>query len=87
MRYLEWAWDPDPADSTYQVDYAYLLRSEDGTVQVEHDRHIEGLFARGEWLEALTDAGFDARVEPFAHSELDPDSAELFLGVRLDGLG
>ncbi len=26
LRYLEWTWDPDPADSTYIVDYAYLLR-------------------------------------------------------------
>jgi SAM-dependent methyltransferase len=26
LRYLEWTWDPDPADSSYVVDYAYLLR-------------------------------------------------------------
>ena len=30
LRYLEWTWDPDPADSTYTVDYAYLLREQDG---------------------------------------------------------
>ena len=42
LRYLEWTWDPDPSDSTYLVDYAYLLRDGDGSVQVEWDRHIEG---------------------------------------------
>ena len=26
LRYLEWTWDPDPSDTTYTVDYAYLLR-------------------------------------------------------------
>jgi SAM-dependent methyltransferase len=48
LRYLEWCWDPDPADSTYFVDYAYALRQRDGSVYVEHDRHVEGLFARAE---------------------------------------
>ena len=43
-RFLEWTWDPDPLDTTYTVDYAYLLREADGSVRVEHDRHVEGLF-------------------------------------------
>ena len=38
LRYLEWTWDPDPADTTYVVDYAYLLRTPDGAIRVEHDR-------------------------------------------------
>jgi SAM-dependent methyltransferase len=29
LRYLEWDWDPDPSDTTYVSDFAYLLR-EDG---------------------------------------------------------
>jgi trans-aconitate methyltransferase len=40
LRYLSWTWDPDPADSSYVVDYAYLLRERGGSVQVKHDRHI-----------------------------------------------
>ena len=40
LRYLEWTWDPDPNDTTYVVDYAYLLREEDGSVTVVHDRHL-----------------------------------------------
>ena len=34
-----------------------------------HDRHLEGLFARATWLGLLAEAGFEAQVAPFAHSE------------------
>lgn len=79
LRYLEWTWDPDLADTTYVVDYAYLVRTPDGGVRVEHDRHIEGLFTRADWLRLLSDAGFDPRVVPFEHSELEPRSHEVFV--------
>ena len=82
LRYLEWTWDPDPGDSTYTVDYAYLLRNLDGSVRVERDRHIEGLFGRDTWLRLLTEAGFVSRVVPFEHSELEPGSHELFVAVK-----
>ena len=48
---MEWRWDPDPADDTYIVDYAFLLRGANGLVRALHDRHVEGLFARARWLE------------------------------------
>ena len=79
LRYLEWTWEPDPADSTYLVDYAYLLHFEDGAVRVEHDRHVEGLFSRADWLRLLSGAGFDARSVPFEHSELEAGSHEVFV--------
>ena len=31
-RYLEWTWDPDPADTTVTTEYAFLLRDADGSV-------------------------------------------------------
>lgn len=64
LRYLEWTTDPDPTDSTYQVDYALLLRHEDGTVEVRQDRHIEGMFPEATWLNLLTDVGFEAIALP-----------------------
>ncbi len=79
---LEWTWDPDSNDTMHTVDYAYMLREADGTVRVEHDRHIEGLFPRAEWLRILADVGFEARVVPFDHSELEPGSYELFIGRK-----
>lgn len=81
-RYLEWTWDPDPTDSTYVVDYAYLLREVDGSVRVVHDRHVEGLFARPDWLRLLADAGFDPGIVPFAHSELDGGPLDVFVARR-----
>jgi SAM-dependent methyltransferase len=82
LRYLEWTWDPDPADSTYTVDYAFILRESDGSVHVEHDRHLEGLFAREDWLRLLRDAGFTAKVVPFDHSELEPGTYEIFVARK-----
>jgi trans-aconitate methyltransferase len=82
LRYLEWTWDPDPADTQYSVEYAYLLREADGSVRVEHDRHVEGLFARADWLRWLADAGFEAEVVPFDHSELPAGQYEVFVARR-----
>lgn len=82
LRYLEWTWDPDPSDTVYAVDYAYLLREPDGTVRAEHDRHIEGLFARADWLRWLTDAGFQPSVVPIEHSEIPSGEYEVFVASR-----
>jgi SAM-dependent methyltransferase len=76
LRYLEWRWDPEPADTTYLVDYAFLLRDEDGTVSVRHDRHREGLFGRAEWVQWFAEAGLPAV------SALDSSGREIFLGTR-----
>jgi SAM-dependent methyltransferase len=79
LRYLEWTWDPDPTDTTYTVDYAYLLRERDGSTHVEWDRHTEGLFPRADWLRLMAAAGFTATRVPFDHSELEPGQYEVFV--------
>jgi SAM-dependent methyltransferase len=86
LRYLAWTRDSDAADATYQVDYAYLLRTADGAIRVEHDHHVEGLFARADWLRLLSDAGFEARSVPFEHSELEPGSHEVFVARKTESL-
>jgi trans-aconitate methyltransferase len=63
LRYLEWTHDADPDDDTYEVDYVYVLRDTDGSVRVEHERHVEGLFATDAWLGWFRDVGLDATVE------------------------
>ena len=67
MRYLMWTADLDPTDSTYVSDFAYLLRDSDGTIRVEHDRHVHGIFSKSVWIDALTRAGFQttARTDPW----------------------
>ena len=80
FRYLEWVWDPDPSDTMVIADYAFLLREEDGSVRVEHDRHEVGLFPRAVWIETLEEAGFtDVERILFEHSEVEW-GLELFLG-------
>lgn len=81
MRYLEWSWDPDPTDTTYITDFAYLLR-EDGNVRCEYDRHVCGLFRRSTWLRIITEVGLKARSIPFEHSQIEPGSCEVFLGIK-----
>ena len=82
LRYVEWVWDPDPGDTHYLVDYAFLLRDRDGSARVEHDRHVEGLFTRQRWLDLLAEVGFEARSVPFVHPEVEPGRHEMFVGRR-----
>jgi SAM-dependent methyltransferase len=77
LRYLQWSWDPDPSDTTFEVVYAFLLREADGSVRVESDRHVEGLFPRAAWLTWLRDAGFDSR------SRLDRWQRDVFSGRKV----
>jgi hypothetical protein len=81
LRYLEWTYDPDPADSTYTVEYAYVLRDSDGDVQVEHDRHVEGLFSREVWMRLIEEAGFEPQAVTFPQS-IHGAPLELFVGRR-----
>lgn len=60
LRYLEWTRDADPADDTYEVDYLVALREGDAPLRVVHESHVEGVFARDDWLAWLRETGFDA---------------------------
>ncbi|NIM96449.1 MAG: methyltransferase domain-containing protein [Anaerolineales bacterium] len=83
LRYLEWVWDPDPTDTTYLAEFAYLLRDENDQVRCEYDRHVCGLFKETDWIRIMYDVGFDARTIPFEHSELEPGTCDVFLGVKV----
>jgi SAM-dependent methyltransferase len=76
LRYLEWTYDPDARDSTYVTEFAYLLREGDRETQIEHDRHICGLFARADWIRLLREAGLQPEVIR------DPFERELFLARK-----
>jgi len=78
LRYVEWTWDPDPADTTHLADFAYLLRDETGTVRCVQDRHVCGLFPRATWLELIEAAGF--RVSTHVAPDEPELPIELFVG-------
>ncbi len=76
LRYVEWIREPAPGDTCCRADFALLLREADGSVRVEHDRQVFGLFPRTDWLRLLGEVGFAPRSLP------DPFGRELFVGVR-----
>ena len=84
LRYLQWTSDPDPTDSTYLVDYAYLLRADGQATRAAYDQHVCGLFGRAEWLRLLTDVGFTAHMRPFEHSEVTSGTLEVFIAIKPD---
>ena len=75
LRYLEWQFDPDPSDSTYQVHWAFMLR-EGAEIRIEEDRHEFGLFARTDWLRVLGNVGFQAGCVT------DPLGFDIFVAIR-----
>ncbi len=80
-RFLSWSWDPDPADTWTQTEYAFLLRDADGSVQAVHETHRTGLFGRELWMRIISDAGFEAgSVTEQATDGWTP--RELFIGRR-----
>jgi SAM-dependent methyltransferase len=60
LRYLIWAFDPDPADTTYVEYFSLMLREGADTMTFEHERHLFGLFGHDDWLRWLREIGFDA---------------------------
>jgi trans-aconitate methyltransferase len=80
-RYLEWSFDPDPADTWALAEYAYLLREADGRAHAVHETHRLGLFGRETWLRLLAGAGFTASAQTEATEE-DRYPREAFIGQR-----
>ncbi len=76
LRYLEWSWDPDVSDTTFETAYAFLLRDRDGSVHVDMDRHKFGIFPRAAWLSWLEQAGFTAG------STIDPWKRDIFVARK-----
>jgi hypothetical protein len=76
FRYLEWRWDPDTEDTTYFVDYAFLLREANGDVRSVFERHVEGLFPRATWLQVFEAAGLSAT------SDRDEWGRDIFLAAK-----
>ena len=76
IRYIEWTFDADPSDTTYSVDFAYLLREGSRPLRVVHDHHVFGIFPREVWLRLFREVGFEPRVVA------DPWGREVFVATR-----
>lgn len=84
LRFLEWTWDPDPADTWVLTEYAFLLREADGSVRTVHETHRVGLFGRDDWLRIVGGAGFEVRTVTEETTE-DRPPRELFVGHKPSG--
>jgi SAM-dependent methyltransferase len=82
LRYLSWTWDPDPTDTTYLSVMVYVMRSNDNQIQIVDDMHICGLFGKEDWLHLMAEVGFEPSARRFEHSEIEPGSMTVFLGLK-----
>ena len=82
VRYLEWTHAPEPGATSYDTEYAFLLRDADGSVRAVHETHRCGLFGRETWVQLLTEVGFEPTVVANESGEDDPTSRTLFVGRR-----
>ena len=71
------------ANMVYQSVMLYLIRR-GGTLQIEHDRHITGLFPLRTWLELMEEAGFSVQKLP-CHQDSEPRQSILLAGTLKQG--
>lgn len=76
LKSLAWCWDPDPSDTSYRVDYAFMVRR-GSAMEVVHEHHIEGLFSRADWRLWAQRAGFT--VESLFRPVDTEDPGEIFV--------
>lgn len=82
LRYLSWTWDPDPTDTTYRCFMVYVMRSNNDQIQIVDDMHVCGLFGKEDWLRLMAEVGFEPSARRFEHSEVEPGSMTVFLGLK-----
>jgi ubiquinone/menaquinone biosynthesis C-methylase UbiE len=81
LRYLMWIWDPDPDDTSYIMDFAYLMRKGNDTIS-ESERHTMGLFSLDEWREVMEKAGFKVKIIQREPNWQPPMGTRLFFGMK-----
>jgi len=76
LVFIENYYDPDPADTTIEGTFLYLIRKS-GELHVEMDRHVLGIFPRKIWLTLLRKTGFHVKV-----LEGTPEECTAFVCMR-----
>jgi SAM-dependent methyltransferase len=84
LRYLEWTTDPDPGDTSYDVEYVVVMREAGRETRIVHDHHVLGVFPEHTWLHLLEEAGFQPTAVPAQPEDEDAPQA-MFLARRPAG--
>ncbi len=79
LRYMEWIWDPDPADTSYLSDMVYMVKDQSGQMSCVYDRHILGLFSRDKWIELIKGVGFEVKEKSFDSKQDASGSTFIFV--------
>jgi SAM-dependent methyltransferase len=73
---IENYYDPDPADTEYEMLFVYLIR-QGGRLQIESDLHHGGLFPAPTWTRLLEEVGFEVRQKRF-----EGEDFPFFIGIK-----
>lgn len=73
---IELAHDPDPADTSFEALYVFVIRDDAGTESIV-DRHVAGVFELDDFMQAIESAGFDAVAEPWELTSWQPGEVPL----------
>ncbi len=73
-------YDPDPADTTYEDTFVYLIRR-GGRLEIQTDSHLSGIFPLESWPRLLREVGFTVLQTKF-DGEDDEDRIPLFICVK-----
>ena len=79
LTYVEYVHDSDPNDTIIESVYVYFIR-ENGSLRVEQDFHVGGLFPLKTWLDLIEGAGFRAEQLPYPVHD-DETEGHLLVGV------
>ncbi len=80
LTLIEYAYDPDPGDTTMKTVFFFMIR-EHGKLRIEEDLHRTGLFPMQTWVDLVTEAGFSVEKRPYPVHD-DPRQAYLLVGTR-----
>lgn len=81
LTFIENYYDPDPADSTYEATFVYLIR-EGGKLRIEIDRHVGGLFPIDTWRKCLRSVGFEVAELEFKAEGQAGQAVPVLLGLK-----
>lgn len=79
LRFMEWTYDPNENDTTYNVDYVYVLHEDNQPTRIELDQHTCGVFSRAQWRELLSKVGFQSKIRR------DPFGRDVFIAHKPKG--
>ncbi len=79
LTLIEYAYDPDPKDTTIETVYFFVL-DEGGSLRIEQDHHTTGLFPVETWQRLMEISGFDFEKWDYPVSDRG-DPMYLLVGV------